>query len=499
MENKQINLKKPKRVLGNQNLKIRLIVLLGIMGGMGGCAHQADLKGLYAPMDIQRIERQNSLTAQKSEFPQEEWWSQYEDEQLNRLMQDALKDNPDMYKALSRVKSAMALSAQSSSKLFPSAGLSASVSEQKQSYNYLVPQSALPQGFKDYGTVQVDFKFELDFWGKNASYAKSDQLGVQSQYANYQHAKLILSTEVALSYAQLQRLINQRDTLEKLEQLQKERWVLNEKRFNAGLMNEGGVSQAKTALLGTQDTQKAIGIQITQEKQKLAWLCGQVPDFYQSIKDPHLVVQIDTRLPAQIPAELLGGRADLIAARLATESAVEKIAGRQAEFYPNINLALSLGMQSLGLGMLSKAGSFFASAGPALSLPIFNTGNLTGALNDSKSQYEERAATYNQILLKALNEVASNLTARQGLIERQAIVTDAVRTAQKAHAQAALRYESGISNKIELLTAEENVTNALLKKADIQSNSFELDVQLNKALGGGFNPNHFKTEVLNAQ
>ena len=96
------------------------------------------------------------------------------------------------------------------------------MTEQKQSYNYLIPKQALPRGWTDYGLATLNFSWELDFWGKNRSAlaaALSDQQAAGFEYAE---TRLLLSTSVAAAYAGLVDLYTLRDNAAETLRLREE-------------------------------------------------------------------------------------------------------------------------------------------------------------------------------------------------------------------------------------------------------------------------------------
>ena len=119
----------------------------------------------------------------------------------------------------------------------------------------------------------------------------------------------------------------------------------------------------------------------------------------------------DTVVTASVPAQAAASkRPDIVAARSRTEAAARRIDQAKAGFYPSVNLLAFVGLQSLGIGNLTKSGSDLGSAGPAISLPIFNTERLQGQLRGAHAEYEAAVATYNATLSNALREAADAAT-----------------------------------------------------------------------------------------
>ena len=112
---------------------------------------------------------------------------------------------------------------------------------------------------------------------------------------------------------------------------------------------------------------EAIGL----TRNRIAALIGQGPDRGLSITRPQPGAIRAFGLPANLQVELIGRRPDVVAARLTAEAEAKRIKAAKADFYPNVNLMGLIGYQSLGLNMLTNAGSSFGSVGPAITLPIF--------------------------------------------------------------------------------------------------------------------------------
>jgi outer membrane protein TolC len=67
---------------------------------------------------------------------------------------------------------------------------------------------------------------------------------------------------------------------------------------------------------------------------------------------------------ANMPADLLGRRADIAAARWRVEASSKDVVNAKTQFYPNINLVAFAGFSSIGLGSLLDSGSQPVGRGP---------------------------------------------------------------------------------------------------------------------------------------
>ena len=191
-------------------------------------------------------------------------------------------------------------------------------------------------------------------------------------------------------------------------------------------------------------------------------------------------------LPSSLPAELLGRRPDIVAARWRVEAASKNIVAGKTNFYPNLNLSAAAGAESLlGDAMFGSASRFFNIA-PTISLPLFDGGRLRADLDARDADYDLAVAQYNKSLVRALGDVSDNigqLRAMEGQIQARQRATDVV---QQSFNTVTQRYGSGIGNYLDVLTIEQQLLQSQRQLADLNAERIDLSIQLMQALGGGF-------------
>jgi NodT family efflux transporter outer membrane factor (OMF) lipoprotein len=225
--------------------------------------------------------------------------------------------------------------------------------------------------------------------------------------------------------------------------------------------------------------------QIAINRHALAALLGAGPQAADGIA-PTFAARATPALPATLPADLLGRRADIAAARWRVEAATRDIDAAKAEFYPNLNLTAFIGFQSLGLAKWLLAGSQMAGIGPAVHLPIFDGGRLKGNLRVKNADFDAAVEDYNAKLIDALRDVADQL-ASTGYIDTQAREQQAALTAAEgAYDLAQQRYRAGLSTYLTVLTAQLAVEQQRRGAIDLKARRYALDIELARALGGGF-------------
>ena len=427
-----------------------------------------------------------SFAALSAQWPADAWWKSYGDAQLNALIEEALAGAPNIAVAQARLRRAQAVAQVSNAATKPQVSANTSTTEQKQSYNYLSPREMTPQGWNDYGRASLDFSWELDFWGKNRAALAAATSEAEAARADEAQARLTLSSSIASAYAELAREHAQLDTAKAAFDVRAKTAELFRHRYENGLETRGGVRQVEARRASAEADVLAIEEQLALQRNRIAALMGAGPDRGLAIQRPTIDLSRAFGLPENLAAELIGRRPDIVASRLRAEAAAKRIDQSRASFYPNVNLAAFVGVQSLGLNMLTKDGSSIGSVGPAVSLPIFDGGRLRGNLRVSEAEYAEAVANYDRTLVQALQEVADAATSRRALDGQLGKTLEAVDAAREAWRIQSNRYEGALATYLDVLSAEDSLLGSLSVLTDLQSRSLSLDVALVRALGGGY-------------
>ncbi len=439
-----------------------------------------------APKPIAAYAASQSFTAPVADWPTSDWWKAYGDPQLDQLVSEALAGSPDMAAAQARLDHARAAVGEVRAGLFPALQGEASVAESKQSYNNGIPALFVPKGYNDVGRVALDFSYDFDFWGKTRSAVAAATSETRASEADAAAARLTLSTAVASSYADLTRLYAERDVTERSVQSRLETLDLVNRRVINGLDTQAELKQAQAGVPDARAELAFIDEQIAETRNALAALLGAGPDRGLTIARPAAASVKAFGLPPTLAADLIGRRPDVVAARWRAEAAAKRIGQAKAQFYPDVNLTAFVGYQSLFLRDLFKSGSDIGQVGPALTLPIFEGGRLRANLRGANADYASAVASYDGAVIQALREVADAATGERALTSRLKESRDALDAEEQAYRVARARYEGGLTNYQTVLIAEDRVLQSRRTVVDLDARSFALDIQLIKALGGGF-------------
>jgi NodT family efflux transporter outer membrane factor (OMF) lipoprotein len=451
---------------------------------MSACAQAPD--HLLSQMkNSSDFESSQSLVSQnKISWPENKWWLRYHDQQLNELMSEALSGAPSLKAAEARLRNAAGVAEQIGAIRSVQVGASASASETKVSYVYQAYMP--PHDWNDYGSVTANFSYDLDFWGKNKAAVAAATSDLAAAEAETQAAKLMISTSLAQAYAELARLYLNQDTAQTALDIRNKTVELMTDRFNNGLETQGVVKQMQALKANAEAELLAVDESIQLQKNAIVALLGKGPDRAQSVQRPSVQLTDEFGLPEKTGIGILGHRPDVTAARWRAESAAKRIHVAKAQYYPDVSISGFIGYQSFGLNNLTKSGNDAGSIGPAIYLPLFTGGRLSGQLTSAEASYEEAVANYNNTVTQALHDVADVATSSKALKARLNKTDEAYQDAKAAYHIADNRYRGGLATYLDVLTAEDAMLNTQRALVNLQSRSFSLDVSLIHALGGGF-------------
>lgn len=464
----------------------RRMLLGGLVLAVTGCAQIPALDPLVIRKEAQSYQTAESFAAQPANWPDENWWRAYGDSQLDSLIAEALQGSPDLAAASARLRRAEALGQIAGAVRLPQVSANASATQQRQSYNYLTPAEMTPEGWKDYGRATLDFAWELDLWGKSRAALAAATSETEAARAEFVQTRLSLAAAIATDYMELARLFALHDTAARSVEVRGRTAALFAERFTHGLETKGSLREAESRRANAEAELLQVEEQLGLQRHRLAALLGAGPDRGLRIERPAIKLENSIGLPGNLAVDLIGRRPDIVAARLRTEAQLKRIDQKKAEFYPNINLAGFIGLQSLGLNLLTKEGSMTGSVGPAISLPIFTGGRLSAELRGTAAAYDEAVANYHRTVTQALQDVANASLSQKSLGGRLTKSEEAFAAATEAHRIVSNRYEGGLSSYLEVLSAEDALLNSLRVLTDLRSRSFMLDVALKHALGGGY-------------
>jgi len=448
---------------------------------LAGCA---DMKGIEPHASMRTGESVGlSASGGPSVALSTEWWRDFGDENLNRLEAQALAGNPNLKVAQARLAKAQAAAEGARSSLLPQVGAEANSQRQQFSANNIYPPP-IGGSTLTLNTLQLNGSWELDFFGKNRAALDATLSAAQAAQADAQAARILLSTNVARTYFQLARIDDQLVVARRTAAQREESLRLVNDRVRAGLDTQLELRQSEGAIPEARQQVEALQEQAEITRHALAALTGAGNQPVEA--QPAVAAVKPIALPSQLPANLLGQRADIAAARARVEAAGYDVKNAQAQFYPNVNLTAFIGLSSIGFPKLFSLGSEQWGIGPAIHLPIFEGGRLRANLRGKTADMDAAIESYNAAVLDAIRDTADQLTSARSIARQQAEQRQAQQAAEAAYDLATQQYKAGLGTYLNVLAAETAVLNQRRLAVDLAARALDNQVALIHALGGGY-------------
>lgn len=470
------------------SVPLRIVLPLGMAALLSACATAPDLGPKPSIRPVSSVGAAQSLPGDPAPaaWPVDDWWRGYGDAQLTALIEEGLRDSPDVAIAAARLRAAQGAAQAAGAALLPSVDARAQAGLEKQSKNLGIPPQFVPGGWQDVGQASLNLGFDIDLWGRNRAQLAAATSEAEAARIEARLAALMLTTGIASAYADLARLHAERDVRASAVELRLATQKLVSDRVRSGLDTRAELKQADAGVPQARADLSAVDEAIATTRHQIAALIGAGPDRGLAIARPALAALHPLALPTRVTTDLIGRRPDIAAARARTEAAASRIKVARADFYPAISLGALIGVQSLGLSNLTDRQSVYGNAGPAVSLPIFHGGALSGRYRGARASYDESVANYDKTVLTAYREVADAVTGRRAIADQLGQLRQALADSEDAYAIARKRYEGGLSTYLDVLTAQERLLQVRLAAASVDARAFAIDIALVRALGGGF-------------
>jgi NodT family efflux transporter outer membrane factor (OMF) lipoprotein len=431
--------------------------------------------------------------------PATDWWRGFGAPDLNRLIDLAKANSPDVQAAAARVVQADQAARIAGSPLLP--GITGTLGQSYQrsgtgSTGESVNLSSLGPAFAGLGTsktytdtrlysAELNASYEVDFWGKNLdAYRAATALAKGSRY-DAQTVWLTTISSIAQTYFQAlgyrdRKLIAEHNLLDAEHVLD-----AYKARMEVGTADALDVSQQEALVAGYRANIPSLESQYRQEMIALAILVGDPPERI-ALGDKRLT---DLQLPAVapgLPGTILRRRPDVAYAEAQLISQNQTVREDIANYFPSLTLTASGGLSSLALSTITGPGTVVASLASQLTQTIFDNGLKSGTIGEAKGRYQELAADYVKAVLQALSDVETGLTATSFAADQEALEAEAVRTAQKSADIARAQLQAGTVDIVTVLNTETTLFTDQDTLAQVRVARFTALVSLYKALGGGW-------------
>lgn len=479
-------------------MRFIMIVLLGVLLLTPGCLKVGpDFTPPPAPVADTWMEKANQeLIATPGQH--EEWWMVFNDPILNRLVEEAYRQNLGLQVAGLRILEARAQLGIATGNLYPQqqqVGVSAAaVGASKNAANTIA-------GDLDYKDINTSFSagWELDFWGKFRRGVEAADAQFLAAIASYDEVMVTLTAEVARSYILIRTLSEQIRLSEESAAIQERSLEIAENRFDGGLVTELDVQQARTLLANTRAAIPRYRADYRKVQNALSLLLGTPPKDLSSqfeLSGPTGIPQPPAEVAVGVPADLLRRRPDIRRAEQQAAAQSALIGVTKADLYPHFSLIGSIGLQASNSPLTSTGGSslsdlfnsnsFTYFTGPSLTWNLLNYGRIKNQIRVQDARLQQLIVSYQNTVLNAAREVEDAMT---GFIEdkvQAGYLEEAVTASRRSVDISSLQYSEGLTDYQRVLDAQRGLTRDQDTLARVQGSVAINLVNMYKALGGGW-------------
>jgi multidrug efflux system outer membrane protein len=425
-------------------------------------------------------------------WPQASWWTGFGSTEMTGFITTAQTNNLDLAAAAARVLQAQAQSEISGSALFPSLSLQGQAERARNGAGQIVldPVTGQPTGQTKAATgntfgLTLNASYELDIWGKaRANLTAADQLLLASNYAQ-EVVALTVTTDVANTYLDVLALRERLDIARQNVDAAKRVLAIVQAKVTNGVSSRLDLAQQESQLAAIEATIPALEEQEREARYALAILLGRLPEGF-DIGGKNLDGITTPQVTPGLTSELLRRRPDVAEAEANLASGHANVDAARAAFFPQIGLTGSGGFTSTALNTLFTSSGFGWTIGANLLQTIFDGGLLEGQFRLSKAQQQELVATYQSTVLNAFSDVETTLGQVSSLADQERLRTEQTRAAAEAFRISELQYREGVTDLLNVLTAQQTLFSAQDTLVQIKLARLQSDVGLYKALGGGW-------------
>ena len=413
------------------------------------------------------------------------WWEIFGDPQLNALEEEVTLSNQDLKVAEARFRQARAMIRFNRSAEFPTISTSPGIANERLSANQpYFPQALANNGTGAY-TLPFDLSYEVDLWGRVRRTVSASREEAQASAADLQTANLSLHAELAVDYFELRSADAQKQLLDDTVKAYTDALKLTQNRFDGGAAPKSDVAQAKTQLDDAQVQDTDITVMRAQYEHAIATLIGKPPAEFTITPAPKTALQLPA-IPVGLPSSLLERRPDIAAGERRVAEANDQIGIARAAFFPSLVLGATGGFSGTSITNWFNWPSRMWAVGPQMSQTIFDAGRRRAVSEGAIANYDGTVASYRQTTLTAFQEVEDNLAALRILEKEAQQQREATASAEESLQLFTNRYEGGVDNYLQVITAQTVLLTNQRNDIDIERRRMDASVLLVKAIGGGW-------------
>ncbi len=414
-----------------------------------------------------------------------EWWHGFGDPLLDQLEARIATNNPTLAAALARHDTALAFVGEAQAALYPTVGVGATVTRNRESNRRPLRGANLPD-FYDADTIQGSVSYEADLWGRVRNSVAQGRANAAAAADDAAAISLSLQAQLAADYVELRGLDRQAEVLNNALAVYTQADAVTHRRFAGGIATGIDIGASGAQLAGAQAQIADVRNGRALLEHAIASLVGATPASF-AIPASKGTLSLPTA-PLGLPSTLLQRRPDVAAAERRVFAANRAIGVARAAFFPSLQLGGQGGYQSTALAGLISSPNIFWSIGPTLALNLLDGGLRRSQVAQARSEFNEAGANYRETALSAFQQVEDGLSQLHYLGDEAAAERRAAASASIAQRASYGLYVKGVANYLDVLTAQTTALSASRAAEQFNTQQLLAAIDLCRALGGGWTP-----------
>ena len=466
-------------------MTVRLRVLVAVVPLVfAGCAVQEYKKPNLDMPSAWKVEAPWRVGQPSDTLAKGPWWQRFEDSQLNALQERAITGSPTLAIASARLNQTRALLDAASAGRWPTVGLGVRDARQTISANRPLSNNSAPNftTTQNDSNVFLSASYEADLSGRVSSVIAGARATAEQSAADFENTRLVLTADLATAYFNLRAIDIELDVLSRAIDLQRRSLGVATTRRELGAASGLDVAQPQALLDNTLTQLDVLRRQRAQFEHAIGTLTGTPAPLFSLAPQTNVVKP--PLVPLGVPSDLLERRPDVAAAERAVAAANAQIGVASAAFYPSILLGGNYGSQSRLFATLFTTPSQVWSIGYTIAQTLFDAGRISANVENTKAGYEATVANYRRVVLNAMQEAEDGIIGLAALERAHTQSQVAVASANRVLALATVRYDGGVANTLEVITAQQSLLASERLAAQLLGQRLLTSVFLIKALGG---------------
>jgi NodT family efflux transporter outer membrane factor (OMF) lipoprotein len=416
------------------------------------------------------------------------WWTLFGSAELDELVNEALRANPEVLSAQAALRQAMENTAAQRGSYFPTVQASFDAQRQRNAVGVLAPTLASGTALFNLYTPQVTVSYVPDIFGANRRQVESLEAQAEASRFQLDATYLTLTANVVTTAIQEAGLREQIAATERVIALERESLAVLHRQLELGAVAEADVFAQDAALAQLESALPPLNKELHQTRDSLAVLTGHLPAEIKPVRFELDQLTLPSDLPLGVPSQLVERRPDVRAAEAQLHSATAQVGVAVANMLPQLTITGNIGSSATLMSDLFKPGTGFWSIGANATQTLFEGGTLLHRKRAADAALDQAAAAYRSAVLTAFQNVADALHALDADADALKAASSAAGAAQKSLDVARHQLDLGSVSYPALLGAELAYQQAVVSVAQARANRFADTAALFQALGGSISP-----------